>query len=641
MQINLKKPEKCHMNKVNTLYFSIYFLLLALMSASGIFIKDYFDGTRLFFFSYAIGQAIFETAVLILCCHLLEKYAKKWIFNLFVGCTFFLLVLHIIDFILDRILEQSVWYTISFVLDESFSNFLFLLDASGIPIWMWVLMFACIAMLPFIGIAIYKGCDIISQKKPLNAPFEYIPITIICMPLALFFWDMSASKIIHPNTYTAFLEALPWKFTLIQPQTVILDTQNSVAKAPSEQEIELLLEENKTSLKGKPNIYLFVVESFRKDFITEDTAPNLYNFSKTCAPSHLSISNANATHQSWYSIFHSQYSYNWKIVEDQNWSMGSAPLKHLKNLGYKIHVYSSAQLAYYGMEKLLFGKDQYLLDSYKKFLHAPPVSAAETDKLAIQTLTEDVQKDPSLQEGQVFIIFWDSTHFDYAWPKNWAPKFTPFANELAYFKTFYSNAKINMIKNRYRNSVNYVDSIFGYFAKAIPKFDSSIVVVTGDHGEEFFENGHLFHGSHLSEQQTTIPILMKFGSSIPKNTKPILSQIDIFPSIIDYLSDHRPSFMKGESVFQTSRTPFAMITRFNAGRTPFEFCLHNTHYKLTAQFLNPIQIHDSPGIKIITIKTHQDEDAHLKPEHLSSWLEKEFGPAIRHYFPCANKTNCP
>lgn len=633
MQIKHKLQKKQPMNKINYIYFAIYFLLLAIMSASGIFIKDYFDGTRLFFFSYAIGQAIFETAVLILFAHFLEKKAKKWIFNAFIGLTFFLLVLHIIDFILDRILEQSVWYTISFVLDESFSNFLFLLDASGIPLWAWIFMFAAIAALPFIGIGIYKGLNIISEKKPLTIPFEYIPITIFCVPLALFFWDISASRIIHPNTYTAFLEALPWKFTLIQPQTIVLDTAHPIMKTPEETSVVSLLDQSKINITHKPNIYLFVVESFRSDFINSETAPNLFKFKQFCAPSTITVSNANATHQSWYSIFHSQYSYNWKIVEDNNWKIGSAPLKHLKDLGYKIHLYTSAQLGYYGMEKLLFGENQYLLDTYKKFHHAPPVSAAITDKAAIDTLIEDVQSNKNLHQGQVFIIFWDSTHFDYAWPKNWAPKFTPFANELAYFKTFYSNTKINMIKNRYRNSVNYVDYLFGNFWENIPNNNEAVIVVTGDHGEEFFENGHLFHGSHLSQQQTSIPILMKFGQSSPQKTKPLLTQIDIFPSIIDHITGHTPAFMKGESVFQSCQNPFTLITRFNAGRTPFEFCLHNGKYKLTARFMNEKNIFDSESIKIMTIKTFQDKDSNLNTENLPLWIYEEFGKSITHFFP--------
>ena len=105
--------------------------------------------------------------------------------------------------------------------------------------------------------------------------------------------------------------------------------------------------------------------------------------------------------------------------------MGSPPLKLLKKWGYQVRVYSSAQLNYYGMETLLFGKGAHLVDSYQTFPHVPPLEAADSDAQAIAKLQSDMEKNPSLQEGQVFIIFWDATHFNYSWPKNWSPKFEP------------------------------------------------------------------------------------------------------------------------------------------------------------------------------------------------------------------------
>src|SRR5690606_16912864 len=108
---------------------------------------------------------------------------------------------------------------------------------------------------------------------------------------------------------------------------------------------------------------------------------------------------------------------------------------------------------------------------------------------AIEQIQKDIAKNPELEQGQVFLIFWDSTHFDYNWPKNWTPKFTPFAKEFAYFKAFYSKKHIELIKNRYRNAVHYIDFLFGKFWEHLPRKEEAIVIVTGDHGEEFFEHG--------------------------------------------------------------------------------------------------------------------------------------------------------
>lgn len=617
----------------NYLYFGIYFLLLVLMSASGIFAKDSLSQSRFFFLLYALGQAALETSVLIFIAYLLEHFGKRIFFTFFIGFTFALFVLHFLDFLMDRILDLSVWEAISlFVIHETFSNFLYLLDASGIPIWAWVFIFSGLSFLPLLGIFFYKITEKYTKKKILPLRFEYFPLFFFCLPSALFFWDFSGSGMIHPNTYTAFLQSLPWKFTFLQPKSVKIHPAGHLGLPPSEEEIVDWMDRNPSQeLKKKPNIYFFVIESFRSDVITPEIAPHLYSFKESISPIEITLSNANASHQSWFSIFHSQFSLHWNLLQKQNWKLGSPPLQVLKNLGYQIHLYSSAQLEYYGMESLLFGEGNYLLNSYQKFHHAPPLSAAETDALTIQALQKDLLENPKLQQGQVFLIFWDSTHFDYSWPKNWPPKFIPFANELSYFKMFYSKKRINRIKNRYRNAVYYVDHLFGQFLKNIPNKEEAIIVVTGDHGEEFFEHGHLFHGSHLVKEQTQVPMFLKLGKTIAK-AQSMASQMDIFPTIIDYLNGSVPSFLGGESILRERSWPYTILSRFNAGRTPYEFCIHNGKNKMIARFSNRSNIEASEMIQIMALQNASDQTLSDSHQDIPAWVEKEFGPALNRLF---------
>lgn len=382
-------------------------------------------------------------------------------------------------------------------------------------------------------------------------------------------------------------------------------------------------------LRANPNIYLFVIESFRDDVINEKIAPNLFAFKQRCIPIEKTLSNANGTHLSWYSLFHSQFSYNWRLVQQQGWSLGSLPLLFLKNLGYKIHLNTSAQLGYYDMESLLFGKQQYLLDTNRKFLHDFNTNAAMTDHQAVQAMIHDIQVDPSRQNSQIFITFLDATHFDYSWPKHWKPKFTPFAKTASYFSAFFSKKQIQNIKNRYQNAVNYVDSLFGEFLQHIPNKEEAIIIVTGDHGEEFFEKGHLFHCSHIVNEQTHVPILMYFGGkSFEKRA--LFSQMDIFPSIIDYLTGRTPTFLSGHSIFRENPNPFVFISRFNAGRTPYEFCIHNGKNKLIGRFINQQNILDSKMIKIVAMQTTDDVSVNYPDP---KWIQKEFGDALKHLFP--------
>lgn len=401
---------------INYLYFGFLFVVLMLLASSSIFIKEDLNGSRLFFFFHALGQIILEVSFLIFGASLVRKYLGKFCFFVFIGGTFFAFVLHIFDYLLDRILDLSILEAFRiFVLYENLDNFLYLLDASGIPIWAWVILICCLLSIPFLGMLIYKLLDKIVQKNPL--PFRHTVFLqmFLCVPFALFFFDFSASKMIHPDAYTAFIKSLPWKFTFLHPRNVIIPIK-TIHEPRSEREIASEIKKDQTILLQKPNIYLLVIESLREDFITKEIAPNLYRFKNTYSHYQTALSNGNGSHISWFSIFHSQFPFHWYHMQKQ-WKMGSSALNLLKKWGYQIRLYSSAQLGYYGMDELLFGRDLHLLDQVKNFHHIPPLQAADTDAAAIAALQKDIADDPSLQQGQVFILFLDCTHFDWKiWP---------------------------------------------------------------------------------------------------------------------------------------------------------------------------------------------------------------------------------
>ncbi len=612
-------------SRVNYLYFGAFFILLVILSSSSIFTKGSIGGAQLFFFLYALGQIVIEVVFLIYLVEALRKYVGKMAAAFFIGLTFFATFLHIFDFLMDRILDLSIWETLNvFVFQENLANFMYLLDASGISLGVWLIFFAILIALPFVGIALYHFTDKLASKRALMITRGHFLQALLVLPIGLFLWDMTASKAIHPDAYTAFRKSLPWKCTFLEPKNTLAAVPGPMRKVASEEFIAKAIEVDDTLLKHKPNIYIFVVESLREDVITEEIAPHLTQFKNDFAHFDHAIANGNGTHISWFSIFHSQLPYHWKHFQGTR-KTGSPALQLLKKWGYNIHLYTSAQLCYYGMEELIFGHKSYLLDSRNTFHHAPPKSAADSDAESLSKLQSDIEKNIELREGQVFVIFWDCTHFDYSWPKNWTPKFTPFAQEFSYFRAIQSKKTIRAIKNRYRNAVHYMDHLFGKFMKNVE--EDAIVVFTGDHGEEFFDHGHLFHNSHLTKEQTSIPLYFKLGDGKRKPmAKNVVSQMDIFPSIIDLLAAKSFSFFEGNSFFQESKFPYAVTARFNAGCTPYEFSIHNGKYKMIAQFDNRAEISDSKKLKIISVRT--DDDKGLP----NDWIPKELSDALHQLF---------
>ncbi len=581
--------------QVNYLYFGAYLAILLLFYMSNIFTKELFGSSPIFFSLYAFGQILVEIALWIALAWLFQKLFGRVGFFFLIGASFFALCLHFFDYLMDRILDLSVWEALNvFVLQENWENFSRLLDASGISLLSWAIFFIVVATLPLLGNAIYFFTDKIAQKRPLIVKSEHFFQLFLSVPLALFLWEAFCSKTIHPDGYTAFRKSLPWKSTFLQPEKTLF-----ALKSPPQPILESQAKEeigqDVTVLAKRPNIFLFIVESLREDVICPEIAPYLSAFKKTALHFKEARSGGNATHPSWFSIFHAQMAYHWQRVA-KTWKMGSPPLTLLKKWGYKIHLYSSADLSYYGMDQVLFGSEHQLLDTEQIFHFSPPLSAADGDWEMIHQLQRDLAEKPDQNEGQLFIVFLDSTHFPYYWPSRWTPKWTPFAKEFDFLKTIQSKKQILSIKNRYYNAVHYIDHLLGGL---IPKCgEEAIIVFTGDHGEEFFEHGHLFHNSHLTKEQIHVPLYLKLGKEAPQEKiDGIISHIDIFPLISDYLRS-RPILLKREQ---------AVTARFNAGLAPYEFCIDDGKHKCIAQFSNRSDIYQSKELKIISFRTSDDK----------------------------------
>jgi membrane-anchored protein YejM (alkaline phosphatase superfamily) len=279
---------------------------------------------------------------------------------------------------------------------------------------------------------------------------------------------------------------LPWKKILVKIQERYLPLKQTLHLKPPLQRKDLAF--NTIKAQSLPNIYLIISESIRGDYINSINAPSLFAFKKECTSSQISRSSANCTHLSWFSIFHSKYPFYWSYNKTQIFEEGSLPLNLLKELGYSIHVYSAAQLRFYHFDEVIFGKHHHLTSTFKVFPHYGEISAAEADKAALTALMDDSLFHKNY--GNVYILFLDSTHFNYSWPKDFE---TPFdgSNELSWLHRLSTKQQhLDIIKNRYRNSIYYVDSLFDQLTKKLKKqaiYDESFIVFCGDHGEEFKE----------------------------------------------------------------------------------------------------------------------------------------------------------
>jgi len=619
---------------LNYIYFAFIFVVFVAITILNFMSIYQLNSSKLFFLLYSFGQILLEISIMIGIIHLSKNHLPKGLYVLVVGLSFVFFLTHIFDFFLNRILDLNFMQTIEFVIDESFTNLIEMFHASGIPLFIWAVGAFIVFLTPLLGYLFFIFCEKLSNKAPLYLKADKIYQSLFCLPLALVIWDISASRMLNANDYTIYLKLLPWNRTFFEPKGIWITTKTFLKREKSEKTVVDKLNSKVYKPLHMPNIYLFIAESLRDDFITNKTAPNLYTFKQANIHFESPLSNANATTDSWFSIFYSKHPYHKVQTKKANWEMGSPALSYLKKMGYKIHVHTSAALAYYGMEKLLFGRNLSTLASFNSFPHYHPLQAYETDAKAIESFQEFIKTNDEAS-GNVHIFFLDSTHFDYSYPEPGYTKFLPTSASLSFFKAYPSSDDLEKIKNRYRNSIYYLDSLFKNFINTLKKnnlYDSSVIVFTGDHGEEFMEHGHMFHCSELNKEQTNVPIFYKFGNDLqrPFNKTSMTSHLEIFPSIFDYLFGENlfSDIFDGNSIFDQNKWPYVMAFRYNASRDPYEFFIHNGKMKLIVRFKNQKDIFSSKEFQIVSIKDSNENYIYYKPSETKSLIESEFKNAF-------------
>lgn len=622
--------ERKHRLDINYLFFGIFLIFGIILSTLSVLeVKNTLNYPKAFFLIYAYGQTILEIFSLAILSLIIKKLFPKIFFTIFISLVFVFFITHVIDLVLLKIMDMTFWDGLGIALDENLENLIEMLHTTGIPFFAWIIFGILAFLLPFLGIAIYKITDKITKNRTIFLYHEHYLQILLCVPLALFIWDFKASGSIRPNVYDAYTRALPWKLTFIQPKILTTDMKLALKKPKNEKEMLSLIDTKDLKVDKKPNIFIFVIESLRNDYITSEIAPNMTTFKNENVSFERSLANANGTHKSWFSFFYSNYPFLWKDYQNRHWQSGSTSLYILKKMGYKIHVFSAPELKYYAMKEALFGKNQYLCDTFKLFPHYYPVEACDSDKMVMSHMQKSLEND-----SNVYIAFLDSTHFLYSWPKDFKTKFQPIS-DIDAFNAYTSKENVDLIKNRYKNSIYFVDSLIGDFITTLKEknlYDDSIIIIIGDHGEEFYEGGHLFHASHLSAEQTNIPIYLKFGEN--KRTihkKDVICQMDVFPSMFDYIFDKNQfkDCLKGFSIFEKTNFPFVITARYNASRAPSEFFIHDKDKKLTLRFTKKKKIFRKQYLEILSLKDAQDNEIDISKDKRSVKL---FQKALKKYF---------
>jgi uncharacterized protein len=285
----------------------------------------------------------------------------------------------------------------------------------------------------------------------------------------------------------------------------------------------------------KPNIVIIAIESARFDMLNKEVMPFLTEWAgdHVMAERHYSSGN-----QSMHAIFGMIYGLNstyWnRVLADRQ---GPVMIKELKKLGYKFAVLSSTNLTFAEANKTSFVEiREAIVDQWPKGL---PADVRDRENTARFKELVDQTAEP------LFVFMWyDSSHQPYRFP----PEHNVFptklkAEDLDYVKLARDGLQNQEMFNRYRNSLHFVDSQLREvltFLEQKKMMDNTIIIITGDHGEEFGECGQWGHGGGYDRFQVSTMMAANIPGMGQKKITRLTSHVDFVPTILSFIGVTNP-----------------------------------------------------------------------------------------------------
>ncbi len=295
----------------------------------------------------------------------------------------------------------------------------------------------------------------------------------------------------------------------------------------------------------KPNIIWIILDTYRYDMLNKDVTPNILKFSKNAQVFKNHYSGGIATRFGIFSLIYGIYSYNWhKVIGER---VSPVLIDELIKLGYDFNISSSTKLTYPEFRKTAFVKiPDYIYDNYSGN------NSYERDRSQVTGVKEWLLNHSKSKPFFTF-VFLDSAH-----SRVYPPEFekfktsSKFTNYLLITKKSTKNAKLN-----YMNALYYLDTLVQELFDTLKEgklLDNTIVLITGDHGEEFEEHGFFGHNSAFTPEQEKVPMIIYLPKHKGKTYYKMTSHLDVPATMLDLLGYKDPPsiYSNGISMFDNS-----------------------------------------------------------------------------------------
>jgi uncharacterized protein len=304
------------------------------------------------------------------------------------------------------------------------------------------------------------------------------------------------------------------------------------------------------------NICLLVIDGWRFDMLTEAITPNLFAFSQRNLRFERHSSAANATRFGIFTLFYGIYGTYWHAMLAEE--RGPVLISELGKRGYQFGVWGGAPLNNPEFDRTVFSEIRKQLT-----IELPGASMPERDQEMTRRLLKFLDE---RDRGRPFFafVFYDSTHA-YDYPPYAPAPFQPVCEHVEHLNLTRQDPV--PIRNRYLNAAHFVDSLAAQVLQRLDKeglLDSTVVLITADHGEEFNDTGRNYwgHNSNWTRYQTGVPLIVHWPGRGADVLSHATTHLDIAPTLLKeilHCTNAPRTYSHGTSLFDTSpRTPLVI-----------------------------------------------------------------------------------
>lgn len=299
---------------------------------------------------------------------------------------------------------------------------------------------------------------------------------------------------------------------------------------------------------SKPlNIVIIAIDAWRFDMVDPNVTPHIAQFAKSNLAFTQHFSGGNGTRPGIFSLFYGLPASYWTSTITHK--KGPVFIDELLRQQYQTGIFASASLEMPAFNLNVFQAIKHLQ------LYAPGNSPAARDQKLTAQFKDFIKTTP---QPFFSFLFYDSAHSycrpHFLIPTHFKPIVEP-CNRITYPPI----QNVNGYFNRYKNALYFIDQLIADVLTTLKQqglWDNTVVIITGDHGQEFNDNnsGRFEHANDFGRYQTQTPLLIHWPGKTAKTISTLTTHYDVAPTLMSQvLGCKNPAndYSIGQSLFST------------------------------------------------------------------------------------------